>query len=229
MGAAGLTSRQGIDTSTRAMVSRAVGRGDQALANRVVFQGLTVNVTFLLIISIGGLFLTEPMLRLLHVSDAVMAQAVPYMRIQFIGQGVLGLQMYGGNSLAASGDTITPMRATMVSRVLQMILSPFLVFGLLGLPHLGIAGISLAGSTANLAGMAMNWRALFLGHSALHLRLSDYRLDGRMMLQMVKVGGPAAYTGAERSIAQLLLVGIVSPFGDGARRRTRSHVDSRCL
>jgi putative MATE family efflux protein len=210
------TGRQGVDTSTRAMVARAVGSGDISLAQHVVFQGATISVVFLALITLVGLLLTEPLLRLLGVSDEVLAQAAPYMRIQFMGQGILGLQMYTGNSLAAAGDTITPMRSTMVSRGLQMLMSPFLVFGLAGVPELGLVGLSLASSLANIAGLVMNTRALLTGTSRLHLRLSEYRLDPRMMLQMVKVGGPAAITGAERSIAQLIVVGLVTPFGDSA-------------
>jgi putative MATE family efflux protein len=210
------TGRQGVDTSTRAMVARAVGGGDVALAQHVVFQGATISLVFLLLISGIGLFFTEWLLRFLGVSDAVLEQAAPYMRIQFMGQGILGLQMYTGNALAAAGDTITPMRATTVSRVLQMLTSPFLVFGLLGVPELGLVGLSLASSLANIAGLVINGRALFRGTSRLHLRLSEYRLDPRLILQMVKVGGPAAITGAERSIAQLIVVGLVTPFGDSA-------------
>jgi putative MATE family efflux protein len=210
------TGRQGVDTSTRAMVARAVGAGDLQLAQHVVFQGATISVVFLGLISLVGLFFTEWLLRFLGVSDAVLAQAAPYMRIQFMGQGILGLQMYTGNSLAAAGDTITPMRATTVSRGLQMVSSPFLVFGLLGAPELGLVGLSLASSLANIAGLVMNTRALLTGRSRLHLRVSEYRLDPRLMLQMVKVGGPAAVTGAERSIAQLIVVGLVAPFGDSA-------------
>src|SRR6185503_7504592 len=197
------TGRQGVDTSTRAMVARAVGGGNIALANHVVFQGLTISIVFLGIISLVGLLFTEALLRFLGVSDTVIGNAAPYMRIQFMGQGILGLQMYAGNSLAAAGDTVTPMRSTVVSRVLQMATSPFLVFGLVGFPEMGLAGLSLASSLANIAGLVINVRALLTGSSRLQLRLSDYRLDGRMMWQMVKVGGPSAVTGAERSIAQL--------------------------
>jgi putative MATE family efflux protein len=210
------TGRQGVDTSTRAMVSRAVGSGNIPLANHVVFQGLTISIVFLGIISLVGLLFTEALLRFLGVSDTVIGNAAPYMRIQFMGQGILGLQMYAGNSLAAAGDTVTPMRSTVVSRVLQMATSPFLVFGLVGFPEMGLAGLSLASSLANIAGLVINVRALLTGSSRLQLRLSDYRLDGRMMWQMVKVGGPSAVTGAERSIAQLILVGLVAPFGDSA-------------
>jgi putative MATE family efflux protein len=210
------TGRQGIDTSMRAMVARAIGRGDVALANHVVWQAATLTAIFFLVITAIGVFLTEPMLRLLGVSDAVMAQAAPYMRVQFMGQGVLGFQMLSGHALAASGDTMTPMKATVVSRVIHMGLSPFLVFGLLGFPEFGISGAALASMIANAFGLGLNIWALHTGTSRLHLRISEYRLDFKLLREQLKIGLPAAVTGAERSIAQLLLVAIVTRFGDTA-------------
>ena len=210
------TGRQGVDTSMRAMVARAVGARDTTLAQHVVFQGATVSMVFFVIIAGIGFFFTEPMLRLLHVSDNVLGQAAPYMRVQFMAQGVLGFQMFSGNALAAAGDTVTPMRATVVSRIVHIMLSPFLVFGWLGAPHFGIAGAAVASALANGVGLAMNGSILLRGTSRLHLRLSEYRIDPRLIVQMLKIGGPAAVTGAERSIAQLILVGLVSPFGDSA-------------
>lgn len=210
------TGRQGLDTSMRAMVARAVGAGDTRLAQHVVFQGATLSVIFLGIITVVGILFAEPLLRLLRVPDGVVEQAAPYMRMQFAAQGVLGLQMFSGHALAASGDAVTPMRATIASRVVHMALSPFLVFGLLGIHEFGIAGAALASGLANGVGLVMNSRALFGGTSRLHLQLSEYRVDPRLMWQMARVGGPAAVTSAERSIAQLILVGLVSPFGDNA-------------
>jgi putative MATE family efflux protein len=210
------TARQGVDTAQRAMVSRAVGMGDLTLANHVVLQCATVTFGFFLIVASIGIFLTEPLLRLLGVSAAVIEEAVPYMRLQFMGQGVIGFQMLSGHALAAAGDTFTPMKATMVSRIIHIFLSPALVFGLLFFPDLGIAGAALAAIVANAVGLVMNMHALMTGRSRLHLKLSEYRIDPHMIWQIVKVGTPAALNGAERSIAQLVLTRFVTPFGDNA-------------
>jgi putative MATE family efflux protein len=138
------------------------------------------------------------------------------MRIQFIGQGVVAFQQQTGQALAASGNTITPMRATMLARFIHIFLSPLLVFGLVFFPEMGLAGAALGGIIANGCGMLVNARALFLGTSLLHLRWEDYRFDPAIVRQIVKIGGPAAINGMERTMAQLILVVLVSPFGDTA-------------
>jgi putative MATE family efflux protein len=210
------SARQGIDTAQRAMVSRAIGMGNVALAQLSVFQAATVTAVFAVLVSGVGIIATVPLLRLLGVSENVIGEAAPYMRVQFAGQGIMGFQQLFAHALMASGDPITPMRAHIVSRVSHGALSPLLVFGLGGLPELGIAGAAVAAALGNALALAMVTYALMNGRNSLHLKFSEYTIDPKLIWQIVKIGGPAAVNGAERSIAQLLLVAFVTPFGDNA-------------
>jgi putative MATE family efflux protein len=210
------TARQGIDTAQRAMVSRAVGMGNMALAQLAVFQAATVTAIFWVLIASVGIFFTEPLLHLLAVPDSVIDEAVPYMRLQFMGQGFMGFQQLFAHALMASGDPITPMKAHIVSRVLHGVLSPFFVFGFFFFPELGISGAALAAIIGNSVALGIVARSLFSGHSRLHLKWSEYRIDRRLIWQIVRIGTPAAINGAERSVAQLLIVRFVTPFGENA-------------
>jgi len=210
------TFRNGIDTAMRAMVSRAVGMGDIPLANHVVFQAATMSTCYFTLVGIFGFIFTEPMLHALGVSEAVTREAAPYMRMQFVGQFGFGFQMLFGQALAASGDTLTPMKATMFSRFLHIGLSPLLIFGPIGFPELGLQGAAIGGMIANSCGSLINLHALFAGKSRLRLRLSEYHFDSKLLWQLAKIGAPAAVNGVERSMAQLVLVYLVAPFGDNA-------------
>jgi putative MATE family efflux protein len=210
------TARQGVDTAQRAMVSRAIGMGNIPLARLSVFQAGTVTAVFWVVIAALGIILTEPMLLLLGVPDNVIDKAVPYMRVQFAGQGFMAFQQLSNQALVASGDPITPMRSQIVSRILHGVLSPILVFGPGPLPAFGIAGAPMAASTGNAIAMGLNCRVLFSARSMLHLKLSDYRIEPKLIWQILRIGGPAAVNGAERSVAQLVMVAFVTPFGANA-------------
>jgi putative MATE family efflux protein len=126
----------------------------------------------------------------------------------------MSFQQLFGNALIAAGDPVTPMKTQFVSRLLHAALSPLLVFGLLGLPGLGIAGAAMAAALANTVALGINARVLFTGRSRLHLKLSEYSVDPSLIWQIVRIGVPSAINGAERAISQLILVGLVTPFGD---------------
>jgi putative MATE family efflux protein len=208
------TGRQGIDISQRAMISRAIGMGDQALANHILMQAWTMTLVYGSIMVLIGVFFTEPMLRLLGVSEAVIAEGAPYMRLYFVGHMTTGFQQVSGHALAAAGDTLTLMKSTTVARVAHLVMSPLLVFGLVGFPEMGIAGAALANIIAHAISVTLLLRVLFQGTSRLHPRLSEYRFDGPLLWKMTKLGVPAALNGMERSISQLIMIRFVTPFGD---------------
>ncbi len=211
-----MTGRMGLDTAMRAAVSRSVGAGDVAQANHVALQSFTLSGSFSILMMVLGVFFTEPMLRLLGISDAVVAQGAPYMRVQLIGTATQAFRMMGGAALQASGDTFTPMKATAVTRIVKIALSPLLAFGFLGLPGFGLVGLGLATVLGQIPGVVMNFYALFQGTSRLHLTLRGYRVDLPVLWRQIKLGAPASITSMERSIAQIVLVGLVAGFGDTA-------------
>ena len=208
------TSRQGVDIAQRAMISRAVGMGDYALANHIVFQAWNLTLAFGAIMVLIGVVLTEPLLRLLGVSEEVIAVGAPYMRLHFIGSLTQGFQQVSGHALAAAGDTLTLMKSTTITRVSHLAASPLFVFGLLGFPEMGVAGAAMGNIVAHGLGAALIFWVMFRGTSRLHVRLRDYRFDVPLMWRMIKLGWPAAVNGMERSMAQLIMVRFVAPFGD---------------
>lgn len=208
--------RRGLDFGMRAVISRAVGAGNIQLANHAAFQGLTLSILYLVVLCSAGVALTDTLLGLIGVSEQVRAQGAFYMRMQFIGVAAMGLRITGTAMLQSAGDAVTPMKATVTSRLLHLGLSPFFVFGWLGLPSFGLAGLALANLLAQLVGCWMTYVPLLKGSSRIHLRLSAFRVDLPLCWQLLRIGTPACVAQAERAFAQLLLVGFVVPFGDVA-------------
>jgi putative MATE family efflux protein len=208
------TGRSGIDIAQRAMISRAIGMGDQALANHILLQGWSLTLGFSVLMVLIGVFFTEPLLHLLGLSDEVVAAGAAYMRFQFISFSAQAFQQVSGHALAAAGDTLTLMKSTAIARVVHIFLSPVLVFGLLGFPEMGLVGAAVGNFIAHsLAVVILLW-VLFRGTSRLHPRLRDYRFDGAILWQIIKLGGPAAVQTLERSMSQLVMIFFVAPFGD---------------
>jgi len=212
----GFTARMGLDVGMRAMVSRAVGMGDIELANRVVLQAGFLAAIYGVAMSIIGLVFTELLLGLLGISEGVIAEGAAYMRVTFVGQAPVAFAVLASHALSASGDSLTPMKTSILMRAMHIALSPILMFGLLGAPQLGLAGAAFANMISQgIAAVILIW-VLFSGTSRLKLTLRGYRLDWVILRQIIKIGLPASITGMERSFSQLLLMGLIAPFGDAA-------------
>ena len=210
------TLRMGLDTSTRAMVARAVGAGNIPLANHVTLQAFTLSGTFSLVFMVLGVLFTEFLIGLLGASEAVIAQGATYMRWSFVATTTMGFMWMSGSALQASGDTFTPMKAQLVSRIVHPILAPFLAFGWWWFPDMGLAGLAIANVIAQSLGSVMNFHALFRGTSRLHLSLTGYRIDWPLLWRMTVIGAPASVNMMERTMSQLILMRLISPFGDMA-------------
>jgi putative MATE family efflux protein len=208
--------RQGIDIGTRAMVARSVGAGDLKLANHVVLQALTVNITLALLTMVPGIIFTEFLLRLLGASEELIALGRGYMQVQFLASAAQGFRIMSGAVLQAAGDTLTPMKAALVARVVDWVITPIIMFGWLGMPALGLNGVAWVNALSGFIGFAINGYGLLAGSSKLHLNFRGYYLDFPFMGRLLKLSIPASITSAERSLAQLFIIGIVTRFGDYA-------------
>lgn len=207
------TGRMGLDIGGRALVSRAVGAGDLPLANHIARQSLIFNMSLNLVVMILGVLASDFLLRILGVAEGVVEDGTAYQRLRFVSSFFFGLTMVTGSLLQAGGDTLTPMKAQMVSRVIHIGLSPILMFGWLGFPALGVSGAAIANAISQAIGGGWNLRALFTGSSRISLTLEHFRVDAEALWQQIRIGAPASVTSAERSLAQVILVGLAAPFG----------------
>lgn len=203
----------GLDTSARAMVARAIGASDLPQANYLALQCLFFNMVFSAIVMSLGIILSDGLLSILGVSDATVADGSTYQRYRFAGSFFFGVHMVSGSLLQAGGDTFTPMKARIINRAIHMILSPIMTFGWLGFPGMGISGAAASNGIGSLVGALINLYALFEGTSRLKLTLNKWSVDWRVFWAQVRIGAPASITSAERSLAQVVLVGLAAPFG----------------
>lgn len=77
-------------------------------------------------------------------SEAVIQDVITYGRIVCVFSFGLFLESIWTKVLQATGDMKTPMFAQIVGAITNIVLDPLLIFGMLGLPEVGIAGAAVA-------------------------------------------------------------------------------------
>ena len=204
---------QGLFTGTAAMVARFVGAKDENSANRAAQQSFVIGLAFSFVMAIVGLFLAEEIMVLLGVERSVATAGAAYMRIQFIGMVTMSAVAVSQSIMQASGDPMTPLKMSVSYRLAHIALCPMLVFGLVFFPKLGVNGAALSNVVTQGVGGAFGVWVLLSGRTRIQVSLKRFRLDGNMILRAVKIGIPASLTSMQRSLADLLLVKLVAPFG----------------
>ncbi len=206
-------AKQGLDTGTRAMVARFMGAGDREGANHVAQQSLVLTSIYAIVVIVAGLFFAERLLAPFRLEADVVREATAYMRIMFLNQGVNGFMMLCEAIMQASGDTVTPMKINIIARSIHAVLDPFLIFGWWLFPCLGVSGAALANVIAYTLGTFFALWFFFTGRTRLQLTFRGFRLDWNLIWRIVKISIPASISSIEKSLARVLLLGIVASFG----------------
>ena len=145
----------GTGVGINAMLSRNLGERNFDLANRVagnaIFLGVASSILFALLGVFGGRFYFAS-----QVSDPEIIQlGCDYLFwICLFAIGCFG-QVLLSRLLQATGQTFYSMVIQIIGAVLNIILDPILIFGLFGLPAMGVAGAAVATVISQMVGTAM--------------------------------------------------------------------------
>ncbi len=162
-----------------------------------------------LVIGIGGFLFAPYLLPLLVRAGEVTDAATLYIRVIFLGLPFMFAPYLFYFSLAAYGDTVTPMLVNGGAVLLNIALDPLLIFGLGPLPRWGIFGAALATviseGLASIAALAI----LFRGRRGLRLRWPYLQPRWSWLRKILGIGLPAAVGQSGTALGFVVLMAII--------------------
>ncbi len=206
----------GLGAGASSIVARAAGEGDHDRLSRQVTDSILL--AFLIVSSFAaiGYFSFEYIVRFAGASDTLMPDIRAYLRISFIGSAFLVAPMVAGNILRALGDARVPGITMVAGAVINLVLDPFLIFGLGPFPRMEVAGAALASVLSNvLAVIVMGW---YMVHREKLIVLQWPPFDELLhsWAQVLKVGLPATATNIANPITIFVVTAAFASFGDAA-------------
>lgn len=200
----------GISAAASALVARSAGANDFDSADHVATQALIFTFAASLIVGIVGYLLADEFMLLLGADDNVAKLGAGYLRITFVGSVFVFSMVVGAGILRGAGDAVTPLVIALVAAVVNLILDPVLIFGLGGLPEMGVRGAALASVIAQAIAYSIGFGVLLAGRLRVRLRLKDLSVDAATLWQIVKIGLPASVQMTLRAAMGIVIFGIVA-------------------
>jgi Na+-driven multidrug efflux pump len=121
-------------TGMGVLVSRFAGANQPDKVNRVVYQAFLTAVFMAIFLAIIGYFAAPALLRLINAAPEVQTEALPFLRMMFMG--ILGMMMFFmlSGAFRAAGDAQTPLRLGIGMTVLTIFFNVILIrmFGTVG-------------------------------------------------------------------------------------------------
>ena len=206
----------GIATGSTAILSNALGAKKQEDVRLFAIQAMTFGVILSLLLTILGLWMSPYLFRLLGATEEYLAISLSYMNIIIIGT-VFFLGNFVLNSiLQAHGDTKPFRNILILGFGLNFIFNPMFMFGWLGLPAMGIAGIAFATLVIQFIGLIyMIWKVSRLG---LFCR-ECFRMippQKKPFVQISKQGFPASVNTMTVALGIFIITFFVKDFGEAA-------------
>jgi len=118
--------------------------------------------------------------------------------------------------LQATGKTKLSMAAQMTGAIINIIMDPILIFGLLGFPALGVAGAAIATVFGQFCG-AMTAMTLHLKYNKeIHLSFRGFRPNGHVIRSILGVGVPSIIMASIGSVMTYSMNRILNGFSSTA-------------
>ena len=189
----------GLMSGVRILVAQATGSEQRALAARLGWQGLWIAAP--LGVAMASLSLLPPALfGLLGATDSVAEFADQFFSIRVLGAPLVLTNLAMSAWFQGRGDTRTPMKAAITGNAFNIAIDPLLIFGLHGLPRMGVSGAALA------TVIAMSVQVAYLTvRIRPHLQGVHHRVDPALL-------GPLWTTGAPVGVRYALEMGSFVAF-----------------
>jgi putative MATE family efflux protein len=204
-------------TGQAILVSRYAGAGDPERVNKVVQQAFITAVAMFLVLAPFGYFAAPSLLSMVNAAPEVRAQALPFLRLNFLFS--IGMLMFFmlSSALRAAGDARTPLRLGVTMTVLNIVLNIILISGVGPIPPLGTMGSALGtGIASSTVSVYALWH-LFKGDCVIKFsRQMDWRPNWTTIRALFRFGLPTGVQGIAMNVAGVLLLRFIGSLEQSA-------------
>jgi putative MATE family efflux protein len=164
-----------------------------------------------------GWILAPSLLGVVHAAPAVRVEALPFLRLMFVGSlGMLLFFMVSG-ALRAAGDAQTPMMLGILLTLLNIACNVVLITGVGPFPRLGTAGAAVGTTIASLIVASVAGYLLFSGRLAVTWhRGMDWRPDWGVIRALFRFGLPTGVQGIAMNVAGVMLLRFIGSLPQSA-------------
>jgi len=203
----------GLSMGTAAVISQAYGRKDTDAVRRLATASVLLGFLISMVFVAAGLTTIAPLFTALGSTPETLVLIKRYIVLWYIGVPTILMTMTMTSAIRATGDTKNPGIIMVVGSLLNAILDPIMIFGLLGFPRLELFGAALA--TVISQGITLVF-AFFI----LHVRLSMVTvswLSPKALVaawrKILAVGVPSTGTNLLFPISVAFVTWLASRFG----------------
>ncbi len=211
-----IATATGLGVGINAMLSRHLGEKNRAAADKVALNGIFLEFLAYIIFLILAFTVIRPFYLVQAGEGEIAEMGIEYLTIATAAAFGIFAEITFERILQSTGRTLYTMFTQITGAVINIILDPIMIFGLLGCPKLGIAGAAIATVIGQIAAGAL---AIFLNIKKNHdvnLSLKGFRPSRRIILTILGIGVPSMIMASVGSVMTFGMNKILIAFSSTA-------------
>lgn len=200
----------GIAAGANIVIAKRIGGGEEEKVHNAVGSAVLMAIVGGFILLIVGVIFAEDFLRLTNCPESIIAKAVLYFRLYFIGAPILMLYNFFAAILRATGDSTRPMYFLLIGGAVKIVLNIFFITVL----KMTVEGVAISTIISNAIAATLCFFAMQKSPAPLHFKKLRFFKDETW--EMLYLGVPTGLQSALYSFANTVITTTVNGFGPDA-------------
>lgn len=197
----------GTGVGVNALLSRSLGEGKKKKAKLTADNAILLGILASIMFALFGVLCTKLFFDSQTKSESIRQLGYSYLSVVTIFSFGLMLEVTFERILQSTGKTVFNMITQSVGAIINIILDPILIFGLFGVPKLGIAGAAIATVAGQIIAMILSFIFNMKYNEDVDIRFGTHIFipDFGIIKQIYKVGIPSI---AMQAMSTLMILGL---------------------
>ena len=206
----------GLAIAATATVARRTGEKDTAGAAKSAAHVIYLGIITSLMISAVGIIFAPNILALLGAKAHIIEEGSRFMRIMLGGNAAVLFIFLLNAIFRGAGDAAIAMRVLILANGLNMVLSPWFVFGVGFFPELGVTGAAVGTTIGRSIGVLYAAWKLFGGKGRIHVGREAWKFDSALLVKLIKLSSTGVFQLLIATASWTALMPIMAGFGEVA-------------
>lgn len=207
----------GMAIGVNALVSKSLGEKKFDKADRIAMNGVFLAFVNAAVFCIAGFTLVKPYFSIINTeSMAIKQYGIDYLTINCTCAFALFMQIIFERLLQSTGKTIFSMITQGVGAIVNIILDPIMIFGLVGCPAMGVKGAAIATVIGQLTAATLGIIFNICFNKELKLRIKNILPDFKLIKNIYAIGIPSIIMMSIGSVMNAGINAILLSFSDAA-------------
>lgn len=204
----------GLGIGTSVLCAQYFGKGDKQTVERIIGLAARVAILISLLFFVFSFFVPEAIMKIFTDSPQTIKEGAAYLKVLSFSFVFMGFSQVFVSALRSVGKIVFPSALYVVSLLVNVLMNAAFIFGLFGLPRLGVVGVALGTVSARAVEVILCFVYSAAGKD-IKFRLKNlFRRSGVLFKDFLKISAPSVVNDLMWGMAATTCTAILGHIGD---------------